>query len=112
MKFHHSIAISAAIGALAASALWVQVRAGGDKIAFPANYALGVLYTTVGRPDNKQYRELYTSAAAVAAAKKGQPLPSGTVITLVQYGAKLDAAGTPEKDAKGASSRPTSSLTP
>jgi len=60
-----------------------------------------VLYTTVDRADNKQYRELYTSPAAVAAAKKGEPLPDGTVITLVQYKAKLDAAGNPEKDANG-----------
>ncbi len=101
MKFHYSVAISAAIGALVASALLVQVRAGGDKIAFPENYAQGQLYTTFDRADNKQYREYYTSAAALDAAKKGQPLPSGTVITLVQYAAKLDAQGNPEKDANG-----------
>ena len=35
------------------------------------------------------------------AAKKGEPLPSGTVITLIQYAAKLDAQGNPEKDANG-----------
>src|SRR5262249_41273809 len=57
--------------------------------------------TTVDRPDNKQYREVFTSQAALDAAKKGQPLPNGTVITLVQYAAKLDAAGNPEKDANG-----------
>jgi len=78
-----------------------SVRAGGDKVAFPENYAQGVLYTTIDRADNKQYRELYASRAAVDAAKKGQPLPSGTVLTLVQYAAKLDAQGNPEKDANG-----------
>lgn len=78
-----------------------SVRAGGDKVAFPENYAQGVLYATIDRPDNKQYRELYTSRAAIDAAKKGQPLPSGTVLTLVQYAAKLDAQGNPEKDANG-----------
>jgi len=69
--------------------------AGGDKVAFPENHAAGVLFTTVDRPDNKQFRELYTSAEAL------EPLPSGTVITLIQYAAKLDAQGNPEKDANG-----------
>ena len=81
---------------LAAVALTVGVRAGGDKIAFPENYAKGVLYTTVDRPDNKQYRELYATPEAIAAVKAGQPIPSGTVLTLVQYKAKLDADGNPE----------------
>jgi len=91
-------AIAAAAGTLVATG---TVRAGGDKIAFPAEFDKGVLYTTVDRPDNKQFRELFTSRAAVDAAKKGQPLPNGTVITLVQYAAKLDAQGNPEKDANG-----------
>ena len=79
-----------------------HVRAGGDKIVFPDDYAKHTLYTTVDRPDNKQYRELYVSPpAAVEAAKKGEPLPSGTVLTLVQFRAKLDAQGNPEKDANG-----------
>ena len=85
----------------AAVSLTVAVRAGGDKVAFPENYAKGVLYTTVDRPDNKQYRELYATPEAIAAVKAGQPIPSGTVLTLVQYKAKLDAAGEPEKDANG-----------
>jgi hypothetical protein len=97
MKLNGRIAI-AMIGI--ASAV-VPAQAGGDKIAFPEDYAKGVLYTTVDRADNKQFRELFTSAAAVEAAKKGQPMPSGTVITLVQYAAKLDAQGNPEKDANG-----------
>jgi len=91
---------------VAAVALTVGVRAGGEKIAFPENYAKGVLYTTVDRPDNKQYREVFTSQAALDAAKKGQPLPDGTVITLVQYAAKLDAGGNPEKDALYLSANP------
>ena len=78
-----------------------QVRAGGDKVVFPEGFDKGVLFTTVDRADNKQYREFYTSQAAVDAAKKGQPMPDGTVITLVQYRAKLGADGNPEKDANG-----------
>ena len=65
------------------------------------NYAKGVLYTTVDRPDNKQYRELYSTPEAIAAVKAGQPIPSGTVLTLVQFKAVLNAAGEPEKDANG-----------
>lgn len=101
MKFNKSIAITAALVCASATFVVVAARAGGDKVAFPENYDKGVLYTTVDRADNKQYRELYTSAAAIAAAKKGEPMPDGTVITLVQYAAKLDAAGNPEKDANG-----------
>jgi hypothetical protein len=99
MKLRKLLTASAALAGL--SAVVVSAKAGGDKVAFPEDYAKGVLYTTVDRPDNKQFRELFTSAAAVEAAKKGQPLPSGTVITLVQYAAKLDGQGNPEKDANG-----------
>lgn len=74
---------------------------GGDKIAFPSNYAKDVLYQTLDRPDLKQFRELYTSAAAVEAAKKGQPMPDGTTVTVVQYKAKLGPDGNPEKDGAG-----------
>jgi hypothetical protein len=86
---------------LAAVTLTVAVRAGGDKVVFPENYAKGVLYTTVDRADNKQYRELYSTPEAIAALKAGKAIPSGTVLTLVQYKAKLDASGAPEKDANG-----------
>lgn len=75
--------------------------AGGDKVNFPAEFDKGVLYTTVDRADNKQYRELWGSQGALDAAKAGQPLPDGTVLTLVQYRALLDAEGNPQKDANG-----------
>jgi Cytochrome P460 len=97
MKRMHVVSIAA----LAAVSLTVAVRAGGDKIAFPENFAKGVLYTTVDRPDNKQYRELYSTPEAVEALKAGKAIPSGTVLTLVQFKAKLDAAGEPAKDANG-----------
>src|SRR5437867_3182340 len=89
------------IAAVAASAIAVQVRAGGDKIAFPENFAQGVMYTNLDRADNKQYRELFVTPAAIEAAKKGEPLPSGTVITIVQYKAQLDAQGNPVKAPNG-----------
>jgi hypothetical protein len=90
-----------AFSGLVAVSLSVVVRAGGDKVVFPEDYAKGVLYATVDRPDNKQYRELYASKEVVDAVKAGKPVPSGAVLTMVNYKAKLDAAGEPVKDASG-----------
>jgi hypothetical protein len=95
-------AAAVALGAVAVLTIAAQVQAGGDLVKFPENYAKGVLYTTVDRADNKQFRELYVSPPeAIDAAKQGQPLPSGTVLTLVQYRAVLGADGNPTKDANG-----------
>ncbi len=94
-KAHAALLLALAAG------LSTAVVAGGDRVKFPENYAAGVLYTTVDRADVKQFRELYTSPQAIAAAKAGMPLPDGTVVTIVQYKAKLDSEGNPEKDANG-----------
>ena len=59
------------------------------------------MYGTVDRHDNKQYRELWSTPPAVDAIRKGEPIPDGTVLTLVQYKAQLDASGSPTKDDKG-----------
>lgn len=75
--------------------------AGPEKIKFPSDYLKGVLYQTLDRPDSKQYRELYAPAAAVEAVRKGQPIPYGTVLTLVQWSVHQDANGNPLKDASG-----------
>jgi hypothetical protein len=101
--FNRRFAIATAAALVGAAALMqgLPARAGGDKIAYPEKFSAGVLYDTVDRADLKQYRELFTSAAAIEAAKKGQPLPDGTVITLVQYAALLTAGGDPQKDANG-----------
>src|SRR5689334_7923292 len=97
MKSAKSIGVPAALAGASVAFIVFAAQAGGDKIAFPENYASGVLYTTVDRADNKQFRELFVSPpAAVEAAKKGEPMPSGTVITLVQYAALLDAGGNPQ----------------
>ncbi len=101
MTIHTQVTIASIAAATAAVIAIIPVRAGGDKVAFPDGHAAGELFTTVDRPDNKQFREFYTSAAALEAAKKGEPLPSGTVITMIQYAAKLDPQGNPEKDANG-----------
>src|SRR6187399_913559 len=92
---------AAALGLTSGLTLGLSAFAGGDKIVFPDNWDKGVLYNTVDRYDVKQYRELWSTAAAVEAARKGEPIPSGTVLTLVQYKAQLDAAGMPVKDDKG-----------
>jgi plastocyanin len=84
-----------------AAASAVPSTAGPDKIAFPAKYKDGVLYTIVDRYDVKQYRELWGTPEAVAALKAGKSLPSGSVLTLIQYKAQVDAAGNPVKGANG-----------
>ena len=89
------------LAGLAGVAATLAAQAGGDKVVFPENFSKGVLYTTVDRADNKQYRELYSTPEAIAALKSGKPIPSGTVLTLVQYKAQLDSSGNPEKDANG-----------
>ena len=48
-----------AVGAACVAA--VQVWAAGDKVAFPANYASGVMYYSFDRPDVKQYRETFVT---------------------------------------------------
>ena len=75
--------------------------AGPDKIKFPNDYLKGVLYQNVDRADVKQYRELYTQADVVDAVRKGKPIPSGAVITLVQWSVEQDANGVPLKGSDG-----------
>jgi plastocyanin len=86
---------------LAAMFVSMAAVAGPEKIKYPGDYLKGVLYQTLDRPDTKQYRELYASAAAVEAVRKGQPIPYGTVLTLVQWSVQQDANGNPIKDANG-----------
>ena len=102
MTIHNLAAASAAFAFASSVALFATAPLASDLVKFPEGYAKGKLYTTVDRADIKQYREIYVSPPeAVAAAAKGEALPSGTVITLVQYAAKLGADGNPEKDAHG-----------
>jgi len=68
---------------LAVGGLAGQVRAGGELVKFPEDYAEGVRYATVHRGNIRE--EIFTSRAAIDAVKNRQPLPNGTVITLVDY---------------------------
>ena len=52
-------------------------------IQFPENYEEGVLYTTVTR--GSAFEELFTSREAIEAVQNGEPVPSGTVMTLKIY---------------------------
>jgi plastocyanin len=99
MNVRKSVIAVSVVAALAAIA--AQVRAGGDKIVFPEGFEKGVMYATLDRHDIKQFRELYSSKEAVDAVRKGRPIPSGTVLTLIQYRAKVDEKGVPVKGPDG-----------
>jgi len=94
-------AASLAAVAVAAVLYAVPSTAGPDKIAFPDKYKDHVLYTIVDRHDTRQYRELWGTRDAVDAMKAGKPLPSGSVLTLVQFKAQVDGAGNPVKGPNG-----------
>src|SRR5207245_639749 len=96
-----NFAIATIVVTVAGLGAAVSVRAGGDKVAFPESYAKGVVFMTIDRAQNKQLTEYYTSREAVEAAKKGMPLPNGTVIAAVGFAATLDSQGNPVKDASG-----------
>ena len=69
-------------GAMLAAVAW-RALASGDLVVFPERYADRVHYATVKRGNITE--ELFTSRAAIEAAKSGQPLPSGTVITMEDH---------------------------
>jgi hypothetical protein len=69
--------------ALTAAAAASQARAGRELVTFPETFAEGVRYATVTRGNIKE--DIFTSQAAIDAAKADKPLPSGSVITLVDY---------------------------
>lgn len=73
-------AVLATTAVVAATFAWAQ---GNNRVAFPANYKGGVHYATVERGNIRE--EIYANREAVEAAKKGQPLPSGAVITMEDY---------------------------
>ncbi len=60
-----------------------STEVGANLVKFPENYDKGVLYTTVTRGNT--YEELYTSREAIEAVQNGEPIPSGSVITLEIY---------------------------
>ena len=101
MRISKTATLTAAVAIVAALAAAELVRAGADKIAFPEDFAKGVAYMSIDRAGGKAISEYYTSREAIEAAKKGMPLPDGTVITAVNFAAQLDAQGNPVKGANG-----------
>jgi len=91
----------ACLVALATACAAPTAQAGPDKVAFPSGYLKGERYNIVDRPDIKQYRELYTQAEVIEAVRKGKPVPSGAVITLVQWSIETDAQGNPVRGPDG-----------
>jgi hypothetical protein len=59
------------------------IEDGSSLVQFPEDYRKGVLYTTVTR--GNAYEELFTSRETIEAVQNGEPIPSGTVITLDIY---------------------------
>ena len=93
-------AIAVAVGVVAAGMAGFS-SAGPEKIKYPADYLKGTLYATVDRADIKQYRELYASPGVVEAVRAGKSVPSGAVLTLVQWSVYQDASGNPLKGPGG-----------
>ena len=88
---------------MAALALAVTVRAAAaetGRIAFPL-YQTHVLYAVYDLPRIKQVREAYINPEALKRVRPGEPLPSGTVLTMPAFNAVLDERGEPVKDANG-----------
>lgn len=101
MMMRNFPAVAGTCGALALFLLLAPARAGGDKVAFPQSFAKGLMYTSHDLANVKEFREFYITRAALDSARDGQPLPSGTVITLVRYKVQLDTQGNPVKDTNG-----------
>jgi plastocyanin len=93
--------VVAGIVAVAGGVMLAHSQAMPDRIKFPEGWEKDTLYTTVNRSDIKQFRELYATPASVKSVREGKGIPDGTVLTLVQYAAKVDDKGTPLRDAKG-----------
>jgi len=74
---------AAALVVAACAALAWQAKAGRELVKLPENFAEGVHYATVERGNLKE--EIFTGRAAIEAVKNGRSIPSGTVITLVDY---------------------------
>jgi cytochrome c553 len=72
------------------------------RMAFPADFDSGFThYTTINFENRKQVRKYYANAAALAAARDGQPLPDGAVLLVEVFGAKLGDDGKPMVGADG-----------
>src|SRR5258708_13382101 len=76
MTIDRKFTIATVVATVTALTAAVSVRAGGDKIMFPAEYAKGAVYLTLHRPRNKQVREHSPSPTAAVPPTKVAPLPT------------------------------------
>lgn len=77
-----------------------SATAGTEKVAFPA-YQTHVLYDVLDQPEIKEIREAYINAEALKGIRPGQPLPSGTVLSLPTFKARVNEKGELVKDPNG-----------
>jgi hypothetical protein len=84
-----------------AAGLGLDARADATKVSFPIDYAKSTRWLVLDKEPQKQVHEIYASPEAFAAARKGEPMPEGTVFVVVRYSAKLDPQGDVMKDASG-----------
>ena len=54
MRVTHTLVVTTALTGAAVLAAVLSVRAGGDKIVFPTEYAKGVVYVTLDRLEKKR----------------------------------------------------------
>src|SRR5215467_11204194 len=73
MAFRRNFSVAAIIATIAGLAAAIEVQAGADKVAFPENYASGMIYMTIDRAQSKQVTAYYTSREAIEAAKSVNP---------------------------------------
>jgi hypothetical protein len=84
--------------AAAATSLFVlAASAGPDSVEYPEGYQDSFThYSTVDRADDrKQVVKIFANDVALASAKDGAPLDSGSMIVMEIYKAKLDAEEKP-----------------
>ena len=74
--------------------------AGEEKVVFPA-YQTHVLYDVLDQPDVKEIREAFINPQALKDIKPGQPLPSGTVLSLPTFKALVNEKGELVRDPNG-----------
>ena len=93
-------AMAAAVLCTAALFLVAVAQAGREKVAFPA-YQRHALYDVQDQPDIAEIREAYINPEALKQFRPGEPFPSGTVITLSIFKARLDEEGRLLRDPNG-----------
>ena len=85
------------LAAAAISLLALAASAGPDSVEYPEGYQDSFThYSTVNRADDrKQVVKIFATDVALASAKDGAPLDSGSVIVMEIYKAELDAEENP-----------------